>query len=158
MLQLWETAAGAAGQAVRAAPATCTKMSFLLLLLFPDFIFRAPIKLSKPGELREEYESQLRKVRCSHCGFSSRVPSRNAIPPVRTTKGFQFPLWNSDHLSPSAAQTVQGDALERAESSFWCRGLPSRAGRWARTVRGGPRTALSCVGFIGASVFADKIP
>ncbi|KAM6098467.1 E3 ubiquitin-protein ligase RNF169 isoform 2-T2 [Theristicus caerulescens] len=28
----------------------------------PDFIFRAPIKLSKPGELREEYESQLRKV------------------------------------------------------------------------------------------------
>lgn len=63
MLQLWETAAGAAGQAVRAAPATCTKMSFLLLLLFPDFIFRAPIKLSKPGELREEYESQLRKMR-----------------------------------------------------------------------------------------------
>ncbi|OPJ85871.1 hypothetical protein AV530_007029 [Patagioenas fasciata monilis] len=30
-----------------------------------DFIFRAPIKLSKPGELREEYESQLRKVRYS---------------------------------------------------------------------------------------------
>ncbi|KFU89870.1 E3 ubiquitin-protein ligase RNF169, partial [Chaetura pelagica] len=29
----------------------------------PDFIFRAPIKLSKPGELREEYESQLRKLR-----------------------------------------------------------------------------------------------
>ncbi|KFR15486.1 E3 ubiquitin-protein ligase RNF169, partial [Opisthocomus hoazin] len=29
----------------------------------PDFIFRAPIKLSKPGELREEYESQLRKMR-----------------------------------------------------------------------------------------------
>ncbi|XP_054692531.1 E3 ubiquitin-protein ligase RNF169 [Grus americana] len=28
-----------------------------------DFIFRAPIKLSKPGELREEYESQLRKLR-----------------------------------------------------------------------------------------------
>ncbi|XP_054380805.1 E3 ubiquitin-protein ligase RNF169 isoform X1 [Pongo pygmaeus] len=28
----------------------------------PDFIFRAPIKLSKPGELREEYES-LRKLR-----------------------------------------------------------------------------------------------
>ncbi|XP_008943295.1 PREDICTED: E3 ubiquitin-protein ligase RNF169, partial [Merops nubicus] len=27
------------------------------------FIFRAPIKLSKPGELREEYESQLRKLR-----------------------------------------------------------------------------------------------
>uniref|UniRef100_A0A8D0L9N3 RING-type E3 ubiquitin transferase n=1 Tax=Sphenodon punctatus TaxID=8508 RepID=A0A8D0L9N3_SPHPU len=30
---------------------------------FSDFIFRAPIKLSKPGELREEYESQLRKLR-----------------------------------------------------------------------------------------------
>lgn len=30
---------------------------------FPDFIFRAPIKLSKTGELREEYESQLRKLR-----------------------------------------------------------------------------------------------
>ncbi|NWI48459.1 RN169 ligase, partial [Picathartes gymnocephalus] len=29
----------------------------------PDFIFRAPIKLSKTGELREEYESQLRKLR-----------------------------------------------------------------------------------------------
>ncbi|NXD11244.1 RN169 ligase, partial [Nothocercus nigrocapillus] len=29
----------------------------------PDFIFRAPIKLSRPGELREEYESQLRKLR-----------------------------------------------------------------------------------------------
>ncbi|NWI92383.1 RN169 ligase, partial [Pitta sordida] len=29
----------------------------------PDFIFRAPIKLSKPVELREEYESQLRKLR-----------------------------------------------------------------------------------------------
>ncbi|NWW12085.1 RN169 ligase, partial [Oreocharis arfaki] len=29
----------------------------------PDFIFRAPIKLSKAGELREEYESQLRKLR-----------------------------------------------------------------------------------------------
>ncbi|NXE29631.1 RN169 ligase, partial [Ardeotis kori] len=29
----------------------------------PDFIFRAPIKLSKPGELREEYENQLRKLR-----------------------------------------------------------------------------------------------
>ncbi|NXC49034.1 RN169 ligase, partial [Penelope pileata] len=29
----------------------------------PGFIFRAPIKLSKPGELREEYESQLRKLR-----------------------------------------------------------------------------------------------
>ncbi|XP_059580625.1 E3 ubiquitin-protein ligase RNF169 [Alligator mississippiensis] len=29
----------------------------------PDFIFRAPIKLSKPGELREEYESQLKKLR-----------------------------------------------------------------------------------------------
>ncbi|NXM70091.1 RN169 ligase, partial [Serilophus lunatus] len=29
----------------------------------PDFIFRAPITLSKPGELREEYESQLRKLR-----------------------------------------------------------------------------------------------
>ncbi|XP_053416094.1 E3 ubiquitin-protein ligase RNF169 [Nycticebus coucang] len=28
----------------------------------PDFIFRAPIRLSKPGELREEYES-LRKLR-----------------------------------------------------------------------------------------------
>ncbi|XP_038621079.1 LOW QUALITY PROTEIN: E3 ubiquitin-protein ligase RNF169 [Tachyglossus aculeatus] len=28
-----------------------------------EFIFRAPIKLSKPGELREEYESQLRKLR-----------------------------------------------------------------------------------------------
>ncbi|KAM6292722.1 E3 ubiquitin-protein ligase RNF169 [Porphyrio hochstetteri] len=28
-----------------------------------DFIFRAPIKLSKPGELREEYESHLRKLR-----------------------------------------------------------------------------------------------
>ncbi|TRZ16624.1 hypothetical protein HGM15179_010483 [Zosterops borbonicus] len=28
-----------------------------------DFIFRAPIKLSKTGELREEYESQLRKLR-----------------------------------------------------------------------------------------------
>ncbi|XP_074833082.1 E3 ubiquitin-protein ligase RNF169 [Carettochelys insculpta] len=28
-----------------------------------DFIFREPIKLSKPGELREEYESQLRKMR-----------------------------------------------------------------------------------------------
>ncbi|XP_032941785.2 E3 ubiquitin-protein ligase RNF169 [Catharus ustulatus] len=28
-----------------------------------DFIFRAPIKLSKAGELREEYESQLRKLR-----------------------------------------------------------------------------------------------
>ncbi|XP_029457953.1 E3 ubiquitin-protein ligase RNF169 isoform X1 [Rhinatrema bivittatum] len=28
-----------------------------------DFIFRAPIKLSKPGELREEYESQLRKLK-----------------------------------------------------------------------------------------------
>nr|XP_048694855.1 signal peptidase complex subunit 2-like isoform X2 [Caretta caretta] len=28
-----------------------------------DFIFRAPIKLSKPGELREEYESQLKKWR-----------------------------------------------------------------------------------------------
>ncbi|CAM4338859.1 unnamed protein product [Lepidochelys olivacea] len=28
-----------------------------------DFIFRAPIKLSKPGELREEYESQLKKLR-----------------------------------------------------------------------------------------------
>lgn len=27
----------------------------------PEFIFRTPIKLSKPGELREEYES-LRKV------------------------------------------------------------------------------------------------
>uniref|UniRef100_A0A8C8SE17 RING-type E3 ubiquitin transferase n=1 Tax=Pelusios castaneus TaxID=367368 RepID=A0A8C8SE17_9SAUR len=34
---------------------------FFLSLL--DFIFRAPIKLSKPGELREEYESQLRKLR-----------------------------------------------------------------------------------------------
>ncbi|NXU34204.1 RN169 ligase, partial [Drymodes brunneopygia] len=29
----------------------------------PDFVFRAPIKLSKTGELREEYESQLRKLR-----------------------------------------------------------------------------------------------
>ncbi|XP_030055855.1 E3 ubiquitin-protein ligase RNF169 [Microcaecilia unicolor] len=29
----------------------------------PDFLFRAPIKLSKPGELREEYESQLRKLK-----------------------------------------------------------------------------------------------
>ncbi|NXM92252.1 RN169 ligase, partial [Oenanthe oenanthe] len=29
----------------------------------PDFIFRAPIKLSKTGELREEYENQLRKLR-----------------------------------------------------------------------------------------------
>ncbi|NXK69497.1 RN169 ligase, partial [Sylvietta virens] len=29
----------------------------------PDFIFRAPIKISKTGELREEYESQLRKLR-----------------------------------------------------------------------------------------------
>ncbi|NXN97946.1 RN169 ligase, partial [Rhinopomastus cyanomelas] len=28
-----------------------------------DFIFRAPIKLSKPGELREDYEGQLRKLR-----------------------------------------------------------------------------------------------
>ncbi|XP_068038852.1 E3 ubiquitin-protein ligase RNF169 [Anomalospiza imberbis] len=28
-----------------------------------DFIFRAPIKLSRTGELREEYESQLRKLR-----------------------------------------------------------------------------------------------
>ncbi|XP_060627273.2 E3 ubiquitin-protein ligase RNF169 [Anolis sagrei] len=28
-----------------------------------DFIFRAPITLSKPGELREEYKSQLRKLR-----------------------------------------------------------------------------------------------
>ncbi|XP_056352695.1 E3 ubiquitin-protein ligase RNF169 [Oenanthe melanoleuca] len=28
-----------------------------------DFIFRAPIKLSKTGELREEYENQLRKLR-----------------------------------------------------------------------------------------------
>ncbi|XP_035199769.1 E3 ubiquitin-protein ligase RNF169 isoform X1 [Oxyura jamaicensis] len=37
-------------------------MSFLLFL-FADFVFRAPIKLSKPGELREEYESQLRKMR-----------------------------------------------------------------------------------------------
>ncbi|XP_012861640.1 E3 ubiquitin-protein ligase RNF169 [Echinops telfairi] len=32
------------------------------LLYFCEFIFRAPIKLSKPGELREEYES-LRKLR-----------------------------------------------------------------------------------------------
>lgn len=31
----------------------------------PEFIFRAPIKLSKPGELREEYES-LRKVQYKH--------------------------------------------------------------------------------------------
>jgi len=30
-------------------------------LISPEFIFRAPIKLSKPGEFREEYES-LRKV------------------------------------------------------------------------------------------------
>ncbi|XP_055972403.1 E3 ubiquitin-protein ligase RNF169 [Sorex fumeus] len=47
-------AAAAAGpgpeQEPRAAPAE------------PEFIFRAPIKLSKPGELREEYES-LRKLR-----------------------------------------------------------------------------------------------
>ncbi|KAJ7426087.1 E3 ubiquitin-protein ligase RNF169 [Willisornis vidua] len=28
-----------------------------------DFVFRPPIKLSKPGEFREEYESQLRKLR-----------------------------------------------------------------------------------------------
>lgn len=41
----------------------CISFCFLFPLLFADFIFRAPIKLSKPGELREEYESQLRKVR-----------------------------------------------------------------------------------------------
>ncbi|XP_054977950.1 E3 ubiquitin-protein ligase RNF169 [Sorex araneus] len=49
-----ERAAAAAGpgpeQEPRAEPAE------------PEFIFRAPIKLSKPGELREEYES-LRKLR-----------------------------------------------------------------------------------------------
>ncbi|XP_069496263.1 E3 ubiquitin-protein ligase RNF169 isoform X3 [Ambystoma mexicanum] len=31
--------------------------------LYEDFIFRAPIKISKPGERREEYESQLKKLR-----------------------------------------------------------------------------------------------
>uniref|UniRef100_A0A672U3H7 RING-type E3 ubiquitin transferase n=1 Tax=Strigops habroptila TaxID=2489341 RepID=A0A672U3H7_STRHB len=46
-------------------PSHCAlkSVSFLSPFLFPDFIFRAPIKLSKPGELREEYESQLRKLR-----------------------------------------------------------------------------------------------
>uniref|UniRef100_A0A8C6J3A3 RING-type E3 ubiquitin transferase n=1 Tax=Melopsittacus undulatus TaxID=13146 RepID=A0A8C6J3A3_MELUD len=44
-------------------PNHCALKPDAFLFLFPDFIFRAPIKLSKPGELREEYESQLRKLR-----------------------------------------------------------------------------------------------
>ncbi|XP_042314781.1 LOW QUALITY PROTEIN: E3 ubiquitin-protein ligase RNF169 [Sceloporus undulatus] len=35
----------------------------ILTSLLSDFIFRAPIILSKPGELHEEYKSQLRKLR-----------------------------------------------------------------------------------------------
>lgn len=85
------------------------KCSFLFLLLLPDFIFRAPIKLSKPGELREEYESQLRKVRSFfHCGFSCRIPSRNTVQPVRMMKGIQFLLWNNVPFIPFLCSNRSG--------------------------------------------------
>lgn len=116
------------------AQSSCAKKCLSFLLLFPDFIFRAPIKISKAGELREEYESQLRKVWYAapwHVFFPSNlVPCRNVVLPVGNLKSFLF--------IPFTLFSQFREVLALIKR-FCCLGLPSRM--WRCTFIGGPQAA-----------------